>query len=70
MSGWEGSNPQGLVRDEVYIIHQLSLRQELAGTGLPLELQGELEFALPMLRQEPRRQSWSLKGCRQWEADP
>ena len=46
MSGWEGSNPQGLVRDDAYIIHQLSLRQELAGTGLPLELREELEFAL------------------------
>ena len=46
MSGWEGQNLQGLVRDSAYVIHELNLHDDFVDDGLPLEIQGEVEFFL------------------------
>lgn len=46
MTGWEGHNPQGLIRDDAFILQELIIRREFAGFGLPLEIQEELEFVL------------------------
>ena len=46
MIGWKGSNLQGLARDTAFVVHGLSVRQEFAGVGLPLEIRKELTFSL------------------------